>query len=335
MSVLVLILIVAGTLLLVGLPLLPSIRTLRSGLDRDALVIQDWYDDERHRTAADVDRRLRLSEAPEIEHLEGDFQLDRNEVLRSTVSVGGSFDAAADSTVGAVHAGDEVRLGERVKATGWLHAGHAARMASGASVTGSLSAADTLDVAVGARFERLAAPTVRFGRPAVPGSEEAAFLVQEPTPVPESVRWIAWSKAIYDDFEVLSRTWMNGDLIVRGELSVGTGAVIDGTVKVHGSIDVADGVRITGGLFCDGSVRLGKGCKIDGVCTAGSDMQIDSDTVIGHEDRRVTVTAARMTVADGVRIHGVVVATESGSVEAELPPAPGRKARHPSTDPST
>lgn len=330
MSTLVLFLIVGGTLALVGLPLLPSLRALRTGLDRDALVIQDWYDEERHRTALDVDRRIRGDETVEIERVEGDFRVDEDQVLETPVSVTGSFEAGAGSTVCAVHAGDELRLGERVQATGWLHAGRAAQVGTDACVTGSLSAADTLDVAVGGRFERLAARSLRFGRHAVAVAEEAAFLVQEPTPVPEDVRWIAWSKAIYDDFEVLSRTWMNGDLIVRGNLRVGVGAVIDGTVKVHGSTEVADTVRITGGLFCDGDVRLGKGCSVDGVVTSGSEMQIDSDTVIGHEDRRVTVTAARLTVADGVRIHGVVVATESGSVVSEL----ASDSRDSSTDPS-
>lgn len=319
MSVLVLILIVGGTLALVGLPLLPSVRTLRTGTDRDALVIQDWYDDERHRTALDVDRRIRGDEEVEIDRVDGDFRLEESQVLDTPISVTGSFEAAAGSTVRAVHAREEVRLCGGVHATGWIHAGRTARIDAGACVTGSLSAAEAVDVAVGGRFERLAAESLRFGRPASPVAEEAAFLVQEPTEVPEDVRWIAWSKAIYDDFDVKSRTWMNGDLIVRGNLRVGLGAVIDGTVKVHGSIEVADNVRITGGLFCDGDVRLGKGCRVDGVVTSGSDMHIDSDTVIGNEDRKVTVTAVRLTIAEGVRVHGVVVATESGSVVAELP----------------
>lgn len=314
MNLLVLLLIVGGTLLLVGLPLMPSIRAWRQGIDRDALVIRDRYDEEAHRTAADVDRRVRTEQVEQVERVDGDYRLDENQVLETAVSVTGCFEAAPGCTVSAVHAGDDVRLGEGVRAHGWLHAGRDATLAAGVDLIGSLSAGRDVDVAIGARFERLSARTVRFGREARPVAEEAAFLVQEPTPVPENVRWIAWSKAIYDDFEVLTRTWMHGDLIVRGDLKVGEGAVIDGTVKVHGSIEVADDVRITGGLFCDGDVDLGRACRIDGVCTAGGSMHIGSDTVIGHPDRRITVTATRLSVADGVRIHGVIVATEDGTV---------------------
>lgn len=312
MNLIVLIVIIGGTLLLVGLPLIPSIRTLRAGVDSDALVIQDWYDEEEHRMAADVDTKVGDDTFDAVERVDGDFRLDENQRLDSAIAVTGSFEAAAGSRLRAVHAGDAVVLGENVEASGWLHAGTRAFLGAEARVVGSLSAGERLDVVAGGRFERLSAPTIQFGRDAKPVAEEAAYLVQEPTPIPEKVRWIAWSKAIYDDFEVKSRTWLHGDLIVRGDLTVGEAAVIDGTVKVHGSIEVAGSARISGGLFCDGDVRLGPACRIDGVCTAGGDLTIESDTVIGRSDRRVTVTAARLFVADGVRVHGVIAATESG-----------------------
>lgn len=106
---------------------------------------------------------------------------------------------------------------------------------------------------------------------------------------------------------------VTGDRLVTGDLTVGEGCTLVGSVKVYGHVQLGARSSIKGSVFAEKSVLLGVQCFVSGVVSANDLVQLGVDSVIGTMEQLSSVSARRVQAAPGAVVHGSVRARETGN----------------------
>ncbi|WP_354687220.1 hypothetical protein [Cupriavidus necator] len=122
-------------------------------------------------------------------------------------------------------------------------------------------------------------------------------------------RWL-----VTHDLTFPANTLYRGDLVVHGDLWIGTGARIIGSVKASGSIWLGTRVRIDGALIAAGAISVARECAIAGPVASEREIDVGARSVIGAAARRTTVVAPLLRVHAGTVVYGAASALEEGRV---------------------
>ncbi len=197
---------------------------------------------------------------------------------------------------------------------------------------GPISATQTIRLGNGCQFSSANAAVIVFGTRGSPDPAVHAAMQEDalrgwtqapagPVTLTADGRWL-----VAHDFTFPANRQFHGDLIVHGDLWIGTGARIAGSVKASGSIWLGAGVRIDGALIAADAISAARACAIAGPVAAEGEIDIGAQCVIGAPGRHTTVVAPLLRVKAGAVVHGAVCALKEGRVVADGPSDPSRQA---------
>lgn len=258
-------------------------------------------------TAEGLHRRLLLSHAP--------LSLPDSLIFETEVyGVRGIKSGKWNQFRGLLAEGDIV-LNDYSSVFRWIHSGGDMRIKEGCVLYGRASAEKSITLLDDCNFERLHAPLVQFGDSALPPL---------PPPAPEDLKVIRKPKHAIKHFE--SYWWIDGDLdipeeclftgnlIISGNVTIGTGSRIDGSIKSHGTATINAGASVQGSVFSMKDISVADHCSIGGPVVATDNISIGTGSVIGKKDAFTTVNARRIAIIDNAMVFGSVWASEYGSV---------------------
>ncbi|WP_115678611.1 hypothetical protein [Cupriavidus neocaledonicus] len=203
----------------------------------------------------------------------------------------------------------------------WAHAGHV-YAAERCRLLGPVGALHAIRLEDGCRFASVSAPVVRFGRAGIkrPGAihgTAAGPCARSPAGEIASAeardgRWL-----VMHDFTFPANALYRGDLVVHGNLWLGSGAHIAGSVKASGSIRLEAGAVIDGALIAGAVISMERACAVGGPVAAEREVRLAPFCVIGAPQRHTTVVAPVLLARVGATVHGAASALELGRVESD------------------
>ncbi|BDB29057.1 polymer-forming cytoskeletal protein (plasmid) [Cupriavidus sp. P-10] len=202
----------------------------------------------------------------------------------------------------------------------WAHA-RSVRVEPQCQLLGPLCALHAVHIDDDCRFASVSAPVIRFG-PAEPirGGDSRTKGAAQPAPREASATPLEPAEArdgrwlVTHDLRLPADSLYLGDLVVHGNLWLGTGTRIGGSVKASGSIWLQAQVRIDGALVAADAITVGDTCSVAGPMAAEREIAVSAHSVIGAAAQPTTVVAPVLRVQVGAVIHGAVCALEEGRV---------------------
>ncbi len=328
---------------LMMLPFVPAFREWRHPSDFAALPISANYSSDidyfARRLQADVAAKLGLGVSTGYEDfdfvaepVEGNGWGDAGKRLISLGSivsgapilnarplyVEGSIFAGEKSSFSALYATGDIELGAGSEISDWAHADGVLRLGSNSIALRRMSAGTAIELGNEAWFERLHAPTLRFGArvsgglPPVEADQMAASFAS----LPHAVQQTPTLFLIRGDCALPAQEVYRGSLVVAGFLTIGPGTTVIGDIKARRGVSIGRGARVLGAITCEWPVYLFQDVRITGPLVSESDILIGASAVIGLPDALTTVSASIIIVEEGVIVHGAVWAQEIGMVKA-------------------
>jgi cytoskeletal protein CcmA (bactofilin family) len=209
-------------------------------------------------------------------------------------------------------------LGPRSHVIGWAHADQAAVLGEGCVLVRRVSSAVSIDLARNCSFERLHAPTLRFGHLSLPTSISTPAH-SLPTwhrlrRIPGAKRWGEGAWRIDGDCDIPAWHHFTGSLVVTGVLRVGERALIEGNVKAHKGMHIGSGARVTGAAVCEQGIHLLPDAIVGGPLVSETHVLLYTRSRVGGPQAPTTVSAPDILIDRGVTTHGTVWAREAGFV---------------------
>ena len=206
-----------------------------------------------------------------------------------------------------------VHLGPSSRVMRWVHAVGEFTADLGCRLYGRISSDSLIRLSSGCSFLRLNAPRIEIGCGAANRDATSAN-----SPLPASVDSAASSKRLFHegDFDINAGQIISGNIVVRGNLHIGSGARICGSVKSVKDMVIDDGVSVEGSLISAGTMRIGPDCAVHGPVVAERELAIAVGTRCGTAKHPTTVSAPRIEVEEGVVVFGTLWARERGEVVA-------------------
>lgn len=249
----------------------------------------------------------------------GDLLLEGGLVYEHEIYCGGQLYAGSDATFRAVYVGTDLILGDRSIVARWLHSQGHVHIGRDSQIFGRVSSVSSITVAAGTRFERLNAPTVRTASDDLPKpalrQPVAAAEVWVP---PESLHRLDSNTVLSQQSLTLDDGLRIVDAVVcHGTLAIGMSSLVSGNLKARKKLQVGSGTRIDAALVCEGPIRIGSGAVVAGPIISETEIVLEGGVIVGSEERPTTVTAPRITLANGCQLSGSVWASEIGVVVDE------------------
>jgi hypothetical protein len=246
-----------------------------------------------------------------------DLELPGHRVYEHEVYAGGRLEVGSDAACRALYAGAGLRFGTGSVCARWLHAVGTLEAGEGAELYGRASSDRELRLARGCRFERLYAPRVRVVpealaealRGALRGPRQRWEVPSGSVRLSEECLLLPRSGWIGDDREV------DGDVVARGELQVGSGSLCRGSLKAHRHLELEADCIVRGALVSRRDLTIGPRCRVRGPVIAEGEVRIGAGCVIGSPGHPTTIAARRVILAPGIEIAGTLRAYDLGRVE--------------------
>ena len=108
---------------------------------------------------------------------------------------------------------------------------------------------------------------------------------------------------------------LNKDIIVKKDVILRKGAVVNSSMKCYGDVILENDVAVKGDIFADGSITIGKNCLVIGNLFSQNSIILGTDTVIGVEGKIKSVIGKKEIILhSNVKIHGYVLTEGKGKV---------------------
>ncbi len=330
-------------LVLLTAPFIPAIKEWLSPTDIAALrVLPDYSNDIDHfarRLNGDVQARLGIGPATGFEEfsmvnasatpsewasatsrLIAHCDINTTDSINCTQAlyVKGSLSAGADSIFTALYATGDIALGARSILRDWAHADGTVKMRDNSVALRRISAGQAIELGHETWFERLQAPSLRFG-----SCSESRFVLERSPRIVASLAdlpgVIVQSPHVYmvrGDCNLRADCLYEGSLVVTGFLVMGNGSALTGDIKARDGVSIGTGCEVKGAITCDKRIYVFARASVMGPVVSESDILIGAGAQIGLPDAPTTVTAANIIIEDDVLVHGAVWAHEIGMVKA-------------------
>ncbi len=331
-------------LLLLTLPFIPAYQEWRHPSDVDALPVAANYtsdiDHFSRRLHADATAKLGLGESTGFEDFDfvsfpveemqwnaapkrliSRHAIDTSTAVRSAraLYVEGDIRVGSESAFSALYATGDIELGSGSEIHDWAHAGGIVRLGRNGVALRRISADVAIELDSEVWFERLQAPTLRFGLPAHKPAEKIHW-TQTPASyadLPNAIQQTPLLFLIRGDCALPEECIYQGSLVVTGFLTVGKGTTVAGDVKAREGVSIGRRASVEGAIICEKRVYVFKDASAYGPVVSESDILIGTRAVIGSPDALTTVTARNIIVEDGAIVHGAIWAHEIGMVKSE------------------
>lgn len=246
--------------------------------------------------------------------------IDATTPVRSTqpLYVEGSIRTGAECSFSALYATGNIELGAESEIHDWAHADGVVSLGRKSLALRRISAGTAIELGSEAWFERLQAPTLRFGScvnrviPSVQAEQEAASFADLPGAVQQTPSLFL----IRGDCALAANKIYQGSLVVTGFLTVGERATITGDIKAREGVSIGRGASVQGAITCEKRLYVFKEARVAGPLISESDILIGANAVIGLPDGNTSVSARNIIVEEGVIVHGAVWAHEIGMVKS-------------------
>lgn len=236
---------------------------------------------------------------------------------RDAEYIEGNFSAAAECRFDALLVTGDLAFGPGCEVQQWAHADGSIGMGHAGVALRRMSAGRAIQLDAECSFERLNAPTIRFGdnhtrELVLPAAEtlkarELADLLGCTQMAP------GWHRV--DGHVVLPPdSRYTGSLVVTGALMIGDRTVIAGSIKARKGVVVGMEAAVIGSVVCEESIHILHGAYVQGPVISETDIVIGARAIIGRPDLRTTVSAPNVMVECGAQAHGTVWAREVGVV---------------------
>jgi predicted acyltransferase (DUF342 family) len=325
---------------LLTLPFIPAYREWKHPSDSVALPVFTNYENDidhfARRLHADVMAKLGLGLATGYE--EFDFVQAPMEHMRWTKSrkrlisrcsvetvqpirspqplyVEGDVKTGADSVFSALYATGDIELKARSKILNWAHAGGVVRLAENSVALRRISAGSVIALGKGVCFERLNAPSVRFGSHTSSHQNKSEQSPARLADVPNAMQQTPSLYLVRGDCELAADAIYHGSLIVTGMLTIGSRTTVIGDVKARKGLLVRDAASVQGAATCDKYIHVFSDASLFGPLLSERDIVIDMNVVIGLPEAPTSVCARNILVNEGVTVHGSIWAHEIGMVK--------------------
>lgn len=234
------------------------------------------------------------------------------------VYVEGSICAGAESSFSALYATGDITLGAQSEISDWAHADGVLRLGANSIGLRRISAGTAIELGNEAWFERLHAPTLRFGSRATDASQTAEVDQTESSfaELPGALQQTPSLFLIRGDCALPEKKIYRGSLVVAGFLTIGHGTTVIGDIKARSGVSIGRGASVKGAVTCERRVYVFQDAHVAGPLISESDVLIGANAVIGQPDAPTTVSASNIIVEDGVIVHGVAWAHEIGMVKS-------------------
>ncbi len=267
----------------------------------------------------------RLERTPDIERerrvravvlATGDLLLEGGLVYEQEIYCGGQLYAGSDATFRAVYVGTDLILGDRSIVARWLHTQGHAHIGRDSQIYGRVSSVSSITVAAGTRFERLNAPIVRTVSDDLPkqASEPTPAEVRDWIPPPALHRLDAETVLCMQSLTLDDALRIGNAIVCRGTLTIGRASQVSGNLKARRGLTIGSASRIDAALVCEGPIRVASGARIAGPIISETEIVLASGVIVGSELQPTTITAPRITLANGCQLSGSVWASEIGVV---------------------
>ena len=331
-------------LLLLTLPFIPAYREWRHPSDVAALPVAANYtsdiDHFSRRLQADATARLGLGASTGFEDFDFvDFPVEvmqwrtaqkrlishqtihTSTAVRSArpLYVEGDICVGAESVFSALFATGDIELGNHSEIHDWAHADGTLRLGGNGVALRRISADVAIELGTEVWFERLQAPTLRFGLPVQKVAEKIHW-TQIPASyadLPNAIQQTPLLFLIRGDCALPEEHIYQGSLVVTGFLTVGKGTTVVGDVKAREGVSIGRRASVEGAITCEKRVYVFKDARAYGPVVSESDILIGTRAVIGLPVAPTTITARNIIVEEGATVHGAIWAHEIGMVKSE------------------
>lgn len=331
-------------LLLLTLPFFPAFREWRHPSDVAPLpVSSDYTSDIDHfarRFQSDVMARMKLGPATGFE--EFDFVTTPIETMRFSEAatrliakrtietdigiqttrqlyVQGDIRTGPESSFSSLYADGNIVLGNGSRIHDWAHATGMLRLDHNGVALRRVSAGTSIELGNEVWFERLHAPTLRFGMQT--GRVKSPFKTSQTNAsyadLPHAIEQTPSLYLIRGDCILPEASCFHGSLVVTGFLIIGKGTTVIGDIKAREGISISRHGRVEGAVTCEKRIYVFKDASAFGPVVSESDILLGARAIVGLPDALTTVTARNIIVEEGVVIHGEVWAHDIGMVKPE------------------
>lgn len=209
----------------------------------------------------------------------------------------------------------DIEIEENSMLLRWMHAGKSINVKPGSVLHGRVSADQSIHLTGNCRYERLYAPTIRFGSHMPRHKQEHELKELAPEDIGPRVEVAGGRWLIEDDVEIPDNSLVNSNLVVVGQLKIGRSCHINGSVKSRHELDVGQDTVITGSLVSNNSIHCGEHCEIAGPVISEKTIYLDSHSIIGTTEKPTTVSAEEIHIKTNTVAHGSVWARQKGTIE--------------------
>ena len=116
------------------------------------------------------------------------------------------------------------------------------------------------------------------------------------------------------NLEVAAGEVVEGDLIVKGALTLHENARVNGSVKCHQRFVLEKGACVSGNIVSLGDIECRGANWIGGTILGQKDISFLGGVYVGSENQRVTISGNTIQIRGGFRSHGSIRAWKLGRI---------------------
>ncbi|MFB0502651.1 MAG: hypothetical protein ACETWE_02365 [Candidatus Bathyarchaeia archaeon] len=131
---------------------------------------------------------------------------------------------------------------------------------------------------------------------------------------------------IVGDVSIPSGVEINENIVVHGNLTLGSKCHVQGSLKSLGQVEVGDDSVIEGHIISDGKVTVGRNTRVEGIIDSSGDIILSEDAVVGAVSSGKSVRLAqgakinrRVPAEELITEPSLVPSTEEEETQAERP----------------
>lgn len=219
----------------------------------------------------------------------------------------------------------DVALGPGSGILRWAHARNL-RIGDGSRVPGRISALSSIELGTGCRFERIKAPIIDMGpRRTWPPTIDVDRNADSPLAAeamhdsPAELAGMHWrgdtARWTSDgDIDLPEGSALDGDLIVRGNITLGPACTIHGSIKSYRDVVIGAGSVIEGSCFARGKLTLGNGSRVFGQLSSITAIACEDGCMVGRPGQPASTIAPTITIIGACRFHGSLWARNTGRI---------------------